>query len=53
MVLEFVKEKGIEEVVIKNVVIMLLLYADDVVLYANTFADAQNVTIGVKQGCTF
>ena len=36
MVTKFVKEECVEEVVIGNVVIMLLLYADDVVLLANT-----------------
>ena len=30
MVVKFVKEEGVEEVVIGNVVIMLLLYVDDV-----------------------
>ena len=36
VVSKFVKEENIEEVAIDNVVIMLLLYADDVVLLANT-----------------
>ena len=35
MVTKFVKEEGIEEVFIRNVVIMLLLYAN-VVHFANT-----------------
>ena len=35
-----VKEEGVEEGAIGNVVIMLLLYVDDVVLFANTFGDA-------------
>ena len=36
IIAKFVKEENIEEVAIDNVVIMLLLYADDVVLLANT-----------------
>ena len=43
MVTKFVKEECVEEVVIGNVVIMLLLYADDVVLFANTLGDAQKL----------
>ena len=43
MVTKFVKEKCVEEVAIENVVIMLLLYADDVVLLANTLGDAQKL----------
>ena len=38
---KFVKEECIEEVSIGNVVIMLLLYVDDVVLFADTLGDAQ------------
>ena len=37
------KEECVEEVDIGNVVIMLLLYADDVVLLANTLGDAQKL----------
>ena len=37
MVAKFVKEEGVEKVVIGNGVIMLLLYVDDVVLLANTY----------------
>ena len=37
MVAKFIDEKGIEEFVIKDVVIMLLLYANDVVLFAHIF----------------
>ena len=33
---KFVKEEGIEEVVVVNVVIMLLLYTNDIMLFANT-----------------
>ena len=40
MIFKFSKEEGIEEVIIKNLVIMLLLYADDVVLFANTLREA-------------
>ena len=35
MVAKFAKEEGVEEVAIGNVVIMLLLYASDVVLFGN------------------
>ena len=40
---KFVKKECVEEVAIGNVVIMLLLYADDVVLLANTLGDAQKL----------
>ena len=43
MVAKFVKEEGVEEVVIGNVVIMLLLYANDLVFFANLLLDAQNL----------
>ena len=43
MVAKFVKEEGVDKVVIGNVVIMLLLYADDVVLFAHTIGDAQKL----------
>ena len=43
MVAKFVKEEGVEEVVIGNVVIMLLLYADEVVVFANTLGDGQKL----------
>ena len=39
-VVKFVKEEGIEEVVIGNVVLMFLLHIDDV-LFENTLRDAQ------------
>ena len=45
-------EEGIEEVVIKNVVIMLLLYEDDVVLFANTSWDAQKLMRALEEFCT-
>ena len=40
---KFVEKEGIEEVVIGNVVIMLLSYEDDVMLFANTFGGAQKL----------
>ena len=43
MVAKFVKEECVEEVSIGNVVIMLLLYVDDVVLFANTLGDTQKL----------
>ena len=43
MVARFVKEEGVEEFTIGNVVIMLLLYVDDVVFFANTFGDAHKL----------
>ena len=51
MVLEFMHEEGIEEVMIKNVVIMLLLYADDVVLLAHTLEDAQKLMKVLENFC--
>ena len=51
MVAKFVKEEGVEEVVIGNVVIMLLLYADDVVLLANTLGDAQKLMKALEFFC--
>ena len=41
MVAKFVN--GVEGVVIGNVVIMLLLYADDIVLFVNIFRDSQKL----------
>ena len=41
MIVKFVKEENIEEVVIGNVVIMILLYADDAIFFANIIGDAQ------------
>ena len=38
MVVKFVKEEGIEEVVIRNVAIMVLLYADDIYFKRRTKA---------------
>ena len=39
MVVKFVKEEAIEEFVIGNIVIMLLLYVDNIVFFANTLGD--------------
>ena len=39
MVVKFAKEEGIEEVAIENIVIMLLLYVNDIVLFANILGD--------------
>ena len=36
MIVKLIKEEGIEEVVMGNVVIMLLLYLNDVSFFANT-----------------
>ena len=41
IITKFVKEKFIEEVIIRNIVIMLLLYANEIVLFANTLEGAQ------------
>ena len=43
MAAKFANEEIIEEVVIKNIIIMLLLYADDVMNFANTLEDAQKL----------
>ena len=48
MVTKFVKEESIEEFIIGNVVIMIVLYADDVVLFANTLVNAQNLMRTLK-----
>ena len=50
MVAKFVKKEGIEEVVIRNVVIMLLLYAD-VLFFANTLGDAQKLMKALEKHC--
>ena len=41
IVAKFVKEESIDEVFIKNVIIMLLLYTNIIVLFGETFGDAQ------------
>ena len=41
MVNGFVKQESINKVIIGNIVIMFLLYKDDVVLFANTSEDTQ------------
>ena len=51
MVANFVKEEGVEEVAIENVVIMLLLYVDDVVLFANTLGHAQKLMKALEKFC--
>ncbi|MCO5570377.1 hypothetical protein L7F22_024097 [Adiantum nelumboides] len=51
MVLEFMQHKGIEEVMTGNVGIMLLLYADDVVLLAHSLEDAQKLMIALENFC--
>ncbi|MCO5560476.1 hypothetical protein L7F22_014091 [Adiantum nelumboides] len=51
MVLEFMQQEGIEEVIFGNVLIMLLLYADDVVLLAHSLEDAQKLMIALENFC--
>ena len=51
MVANFVKEEGVEEVAIGNVIIMLLLYAHDVMLFANTLGDAQKLMTTLEILC--
>ncbi|MCO5605801.1 hypothetical protein L7F22_059985 [Adiantum nelumboides] len=51
MVLEFMQQEGIEEVMIGNAVIMLLLYADNVVLLAHSLEDAQKLMIALENFC--
>ncbi|MCO5586193.1 hypothetical protein L7F22_040132 [Adiantum nelumboides] len=51
MVPEFMQQEGIEEVMIGNVVIMLLLYVDDVVLLAHSLEDAQKLMIALENFC--
>ena len=43
MVTKFIKEECVDEVAIGNVLIMLLLYVDDVLLLADTLRDAQKL----------
>jgi len=45
MVLEYMHEEVIEEVLLGNVVIMIFLYADDIVLLAHTQEDAKKLMI--------
>ena len=49
MIAMFVKEECIEEVAIKNVVIVLLLYVDDIVFFANTLGDAQKLIVILEE----
>ena len=51
MVAEFVKEECVEEVAIGNVVIMLLLYENNVVLFANILGDAQKLMKALEIFC--
>ena len=43
IVAKFVKEEGVDEVVIGNIFIMLLIFANEVLLVANTLGDAQKL----------
>ena len=51
MVLEFMHEEGLEEVMIGNVVIMLLLYVDDVVLFAHSLEDSEKLMDVLEKFC--
>ncbi len=52
MVLEITRQEGLQEVMIGNAVIILLLYADDVVLMAHTLEDAQKLMSALESFCT-
>ncbi|MCO5583232.1 hypothetical protein L7F22_037140 [Adiantum nelumboides] len=51
MVLEFMQQEGIEEVMIGNAIIMLLLYANDVVLLEHNLEDAHKLMIALENFC--
>ena len=51
MVAKFIKEEGVEEVAIENVIIILLVYVDDVVPFANTLGNAQKLMKALKKNC--
>ena len=52
MIANFVKKKGIEEVDIRNdIVIVLLLYANYVMFLVNTLGDAQKLMRSLKEFC--
>ncbi|MCO5609736.1 hypothetical protein L7F22_063968 [Adiantum nelumboides] len=51
IVLEFMQQEGIEEVMIGIAVIILLLYADDVMLLAHSLEDAQKRMIALENFC--
>ena len=51
MVTKFAQEECVEEVVIRDVVITLLLYADDVVFFANTLGNAQKLMKSLEKIC--
>ena len=44
-------EECVEEVSIGNIVIMLLLYVDDVVFFANTLEDSQKLMTELENVC--
>ena len=45
MVLEYMHQEGIKEVMIGNIFIMLLLYVDDVLILAHTLEYAQKLMV--------
>ena len=49
--IKFLKEEGIEEVTLGNVVFMLLLYADEIVHFANNIEDAQKLIRVLEKLC--
>ncbi|MCO5572471.1 hypothetical protein L7F22_026226 [Adiantum nelumboides] len=51
LVLEFMQQEVIKEVMIGNAMIMLLCYADDVVLLAHSLEDAQKLMIALENIC--
>ena len=51
IVAKFIKKEGFGEVAIGNVVIMPLLSADDVVLFANTLGDVQKIMKALEEFC--
>ena len=51
MILDFLQEEGIKEVMIRNAMVMLLLYADDVVLLAHSLEDAQKIMVALENLC--
>ena len=51
IVAKLVKEDGLQEVVIGNIIIMLLLYANDVVFFANTLGGVQKLIRKFEEFC--
>ena len=49
MIFKFSKEEGIEEVIIKNVVVLLLLYLDDVMPFLSTSRDTQKLMRALEE----